>query len=107
MILTEAISFFLCCAHCHRIDVVSGCGKNAEGAVQTLSLVFHNLTKTLTLVLPKFYVLVAVHICYFHKDIKPYVFCPFLDTHNILPPISLLLHEGPQSHDRCVIVLLC
>ncbi|KAG7243224.1 hypothetical protein INR49_012756, partial [Caranx melampygus] len=25
-------------SQCHRIDVVSGCGKNAEGVVQTLSL---------------------------------------------------------------------
>lgn len=44
LILTEPISFFFS-AHCHRIDVVSGCGKNAEGAVQTLSLVFHNLSQ--------------------------------------------------------------
>lgn len=45
LILTEPISFFS--AHCHLIDVVSGCGKNAEGAVQTLSLVFHNLSQKL------------------------------------------------------------
>lgn len=45
LILTEPIRFFS--AQCHRIDVVSGCGKNAEGAVQTLSLVFHNLSQKL------------------------------------------------------------
>lgn len=57
LILTETIRcFFLVflSAQCHRIDVDSGCGKNAEGAAQTLSLVFHNLSqKPLTLSLPK------------------------------------------------------
>lgn len=48
LILTEAIRlFFFFCAQCHRIDVVSGCGKNAEGAAQTLSRVFHNLSQKL------------------------------------------------------------
>lgn len=47
LILTEPISFFFSSEHCHLIDVVSGCGKNAEGAVQTLSLVFHNLSQKL------------------------------------------------------------
>lgn len=43
---------------CHQIDVVSGCGKNAEGAVQTLSLVFHNLSqKHLTPAPPKLFTL--------------------------------------------------
>ncbi len=52
LILTEAIRFFS--AQCHRIDVVSGCGKNVEGAAQPLSLVFHNLSqKLLTLSLPQ------------------------------------------------------
>lgn len=46
LILTEAIRLFFC-AQCHRIDVVSGCGKNAEGAAQTLSWVFHNLSQKL------------------------------------------------------------
>lgn len=32
-------------AQCRQIDV--GCGKNAEGAVQTLSRVFHNLSQKL------------------------------------------------------------
>lgn len=40
---TDKTFFFS--AQCHRIDVVSGCGKNAEGAAQTLSLVFHNLSQ--------------------------------------------------------------
>lgn len=56
LILTETIRFFwvFLSAQCHRIDVDSGCGKNAEGAAQTLSLVFHNLSqKPLTLSLPK------------------------------------------------------
>lgn len=44
LILTEPIRSFFS-VHCHQIDVVSGCGKNAEGAVQTLSLVFHNLSQ--------------------------------------------------------------
>lgn len=49
LILTEPIrlSFFFWAAQCHRIDVVSGCGKNAEGAVQTLSLEFHNVSQKL------------------------------------------------------------
>lgn len=41
--------------NCHQIDVVSGCGKNAKGAVQapTLSWVFHKLfINTLTPALP-------------------------------------------------------
>lgn len=46
LILTEPIRLFFS-VQCRRIDVVSGCGKNAEGAVQTLSLVFHNLSQKL------------------------------------------------------------
>lgn len=55
LILTEAIRFLFFSAKCHRIDVVSGCGKNAEGAAQTLSRgVSQPFTKkTLTLSLPK------------------------------------------------------
>lgn len=47
LILTEPIRSFFFAVHCHQIDVVSGCGKNAEGAVQTLSLVFHNRSQKL------------------------------------------------------------
>lgn len=63
LILTEPIRFFLFVfffppVQCHQIDVVSGCGKNAEGAVQTLSLVFHNLSqKHLTPAPPKLFTL--------------------------------------------------
>ena len=37
--------FFSYSVERNRIDVVSGCGKNAERAIQTLSLEFHNLSQ--------------------------------------------------------------
>lgn len=53
LILTALIRVFFS-SQCYRIDVVSGCGKNAEGAAQTQRLVFHNASqKLLTLSLPK------------------------------------------------------
>ena len=33
--------------NCHQIDVVSGCGKNAEGALLTHYWMFHNLLQKL------------------------------------------------------------
>lgn len=54
LILTVLIRVFFFSSQCYRIDVVSGCGKNAEGAAQTQRLVFHNASqKLLTLSLPK------------------------------------------------------
>lgn len=42
-----------CSVQCHLIDVVSGCGKNAEGAVQTEPGVSQPFTKPLTLAQPE------------------------------------------------------
>lgn len=106
--------FFSSSAQCHRIDVVSGCGKNAEGAVQTLSLVFHNRTqkkKTLTLVLPKFDFLwelrVCTRLCRWNLlcTKKSYLIsCPYLNTHTMF---HLFSARGPLSHDGSVFVLQC
>lgn len=93
---------FLSCAQCHRIDVVSGCGKNAEGAVQTLSLVFHNLSKNINPCsakvfdfLGELHVLAARYSWYscVHTSSTVCILPSFRNTHNVSPIFVAL--SGP------------
>lgn len=93
--------FFSSSAQCHRIDVVSGCGKNAEGAVQTLSLVFHNRTqkKNINPCFAKVWLSLRVACLYqtvqmefvMYKEVIPYFLPLFKHTYNVSP----FLREGP------------